>query len=133
MGLQEVWTICRIFKRNQSYRKYTPERGELSTKRNSTTNGRTKTWNGELAKCREVYNNISFGASSGVEDDDDEKKAVNVVGRNWAWQVGISEPESCSSTVLSEEAREFFTNGNWDEIASVMDYAFDPYPSSSLK
>ncbi|XP_024019149.1 transcription factor JUNGBRUNNEN 1 isoform X2 [Morus notabilis] len=29
----EIWTLCRIFKRNMSYRRYTPDWRELSTKR----------------------------------------------------------------------------------------------------
>ena len=101
-GLQEVWTVCRILKRNVTYRKYTPDWGELSAKGNSM-NARAKACNLEAGN-KEVYN-ISFGASAAAVEDEKKKKPV----------------------ILSEEAREFFTNGNWDEIASVMDFSFDPY------
>lgn len=117
VGLQEVWTICRIFRRNMSHRKSAPDWREMPAKR-KPTNSRPKT-----EQYSEAY--ISFGAPEALEN---EKKLV--VGQNMSernqLQV-VSEQESCSSTVLSDEAREFLVNGNWDEIVSAMDYSFDPY------
>ncbi|CBI21757.3 hypothetical protein VitviT2T_030565 [Vitis vinifera] len=117
----EIWTLCRIFKRDVSYRKYTPDWRESSARHNPV-NARTKTCDADSENLE--YYNISFGASAAL---DDEKKPV--VGHSMDGRIQLhvgSEPESCS-TVLSEEAREFFTNGNWDEIVSAMDFAFDPY------
>lgn len=70
-------------------------------------------------------NYISFGAPEGVHD---EKKAVHghKVEEMNRLNVGRPEGESCSTSVLGGEAREFFTHGNWDEIVSAMEYDFDP-------
>ncbi|KAL6314985.1 hypothetical protein AAG906_029208 [Vitis piasezkii] len=116
----EIWTLCRIFKRNVSYRKSTPDWRETSAKR-KPTNSRPKTGNMDSENW-EGY--ISFGAPEAL---DNEKKLFvghNMNERN-QFHV-VSEPESCSS-VLSDEAREFLVHGNWDEIVSAMDCAFDPY------
>ncbi|KAK3008224.1 hypothetical protein RJ639_015337 [Escallonia herrerae] len=40
---QEVWTLCRIFKRNASYKKYTSDLKQ-TTSRQSTTDAISKTW-----------------------------------------------------------------------------------------
>ena len=120
VGLQEIWTLCRIFKQNVSYRKSTPDWRETSAKR-KPTKSRPKTGNMDSENW-EGY--ISFGAPEAL---DNEKKLFvghNMNERN-QFHV-VSDPESCFS-VLSEEAREFFTNRNWDEILSAMDYDFDPY------
>ena len=120
VGLQEIWTLCRIFKRNVSYRKSTPDWRETSAKR-KPTNSRPKTGNMDSENW-EGY--ISFGAPEAL---DNEKKLFvghNMNERN-QFHV-VSEPESCSS-VLSDEAREFLVHGNWDEIVPAMDCAFDPY------
>ncbi|KAL6313418.1 hypothetical protein AAG906_002814 [Vitis piasezkii] len=44
-----------------------------------------------------------------------------------------SQPESCSSSILSNDAREFFAHGNWDEIVSVMELSFDPSSVNNFK
>ena len=40
--------------------------------------------------------------------------------------VQASQPESCLSSILSEDAREFFAHGNWDELVPIMEFPFDP-------
>lgn len=40
--------------------------------------------------------------------------------------VKASQPESASLSTLNDEAREFFANGNWDELVSVMEFSLDP-------
>ena len=44
-----------------------------------------------------------------------------------------SQPESCSSSILSNDAREFFAHGNWDEIVSDMELSFDPSSVNNFK
>ena len=119
MGLQEIWTLCRILKRNMSSRSARPGWRDASAKRNPT-NTRPKTCNVDLEN-REGY--TSFGAPVGAHNEKKPVHGHNVEERNQL-HVG-SEPESCSS-VLGNEAREFFTHGNWDEIVSAMENAFDP-------
>ena len=92
---------------------------DASAKRNPT-NTRPKTCNVDLEN-REGY--TSFGAPVGAHNEKKPVHGHNVEERNQL-HVG-SEPESCSS-VLGNEAREFFTHGNWDEIVSAMEHAFDP-------
>lgn len=124
--LQEIWTLCRIFKRNVSHKKHPLNWGELSAKHKPINPRALKTFN-EDSKNWKVYDMISFGASAAL-DDHEKKPAVahSVDGRNQS-HMG-SERESSSTIALSEEAREFFANGNcWDEIVTSMEFCLDPY------
>ena len=131
MGLQEIWTLCRIFKRDLSQKKYTPGWREVSVKRKQTNSRPEAAGNMDLGN-RESY--IWFGGPEEANIiDHNEKKPNFVVGDNSMHEIKkelmhvVSEPESCSSTVLSDEAMEFFAHRNWDEIVSAMDdYAFHP-------
>ncbi|XP_034679654.1 transcription factor JUNGBRUNNEN 1-like [Vitis riparia] len=115
----EIWTLCRILKRNMSSRSARPGWRDASAKRNPT-NTRPKTCTVD-SENREGY--TTFGAPVGAHNEKKPVHGHNVEERNQL-HVG-SEPESCSS-VLGNEAREFFTHGNWDEIVSAMENAFDP-------
>ena len=122
--MQEIWTLCRIFQRNLSNRKlksFTPDWREVSAKC-KPPNSRPKSGNLD-SENQESY--ICFGAQEVL--DNEKKPFVGDNNMNERKQLNmVSDPESCSNTVLSDEAMEFFAYGNWDEIVSAMDNAFDP-------
>ncbi|XVE52896.1 hypothetical protein DITRI_Ditri02bG0161000 [Diplodiscus trichospermus] len=127
----EVWTICRIFKRNVSHRKYTQDWRELAAKRPSTAGKpSSQTFCGVESRSQEKY--ISFG--SPTVQNYDEKPWVNHINGRSQWHAEhlsfIAQPSSmASSSSFSNcpENDDFFTHANWDEIKSVVELAFDPF------
>jgi len=116
--LQEVWTLCRIFKRIPSYKKYAPNWKETASKLNPTDSS-SKT-------CSLESDNISFEDS--VIQQNESKPFIQQVDQrnqlNSAAQAPIF-PSSYSS-FWSPSTDDFFTNGNWDELRSVVQVAVDP-------
>ncbi|KAL4280132.1 hypothetical protein GQ457_03G024990 [Hibiscus cannabinus] len=109
----EVWTICRIFKRNASQRKYTPDWREIAANRSSTAT--------PSARIQSVGSNIhdnyiAFGS----------KPDIN--GRNqWHAEQLASSMASSSSFPTCPQSNDFFTHANWDELKSVVEFASDPF------
>ncbi|KAK8579334.1 hypothetical protein V6N12_069660 [Hibiscus sabdariffa] len=117
----EVWTICRIFKRNASQRKYTPDWREIAANRSSTAT--------PSARIQSVGSNIhenyiAFGSKPVFEG--------NINGRN-QWHAEqlrlaqVSSMASASSFPTRPENNDFFTHANWDELKSVVEFASDPF------
>ncbi|KAK6947261.1 NAC domain [Dillenia turbinata] len=127
----EIWTLCRIFKRNVSYRKYTPDWREVSNKsRPSITNTSSKTCSLD-SECKEGY--ISFEAP--IMNQINEKKFVasHVNERNQAFASHLSSMVHAatpfavsSSSFVNPETNEFLSY-NWDELRSVAEFAVDPF------
>ncbi|XVF79359.1 hypothetical protein PTKIN_Ptkin14bG0215600 [Pterospermum kingtungense] len=126
----EVWTICRIFKRNVSHRKYTADWRELAAKRPSTGTPSSQTCSVE-SDTHENY--ITF--SSPIVQNYNEKPVVDHVNGRilWhpeQWSSSIAQPSSmASSSSFSNcpENNDFFTHANWDEIKSAVEFALDPF------
>ncbi|XP_022718087.1 transcription factor JUNGBRUNNEN 1-like [Durio zibethinus] len=130
----EVWTICRIFKRNVSHRKYTPVWREIAAKRNSIT-CTTSSQTCSLESNNDDHGNyINFGAPI-LQHFDDEKQVNKINGRNQYWQVTdqlstIAQPAPLiapSSSSFSNQENDFLTYANWDELRTVVDFAHDPF------
>nr|QMS43720.1 no apical meristemprotein [Betula platyphylla] len=113
----EVWTLCRIFKRIPSYKKYAPNWKETATKLNPRDSS-SKTCSLESDNS-EAY--ISFEDSSAIQQNERKPLIQQVDERNhfFAGQVGPF-PSSYSSSFWNPSADDFFTNGNWDELRSVV-------------
>ena len=129
LGLQEVWTICRIFKRNVSHRKYTPDWREIAATRPSTGTPNSQTCSVE-SNSHENY--INFG--SPIVQNYDEKPTVNHINGRKQWHAeqwsSIAQPSqmaSSSSFSNCPENNDFFTHANWDELKSVAEFALDPF------
>ncbi|XVF18301.1 hypothetical protein REPUB_Repub11eG0009500 [Reevesia pubescens] len=128
----EVWTICRIFKRNVTLRKYTPDWRELAAKRSSTAIPSSQTCSME---SNSHENFITFGSSINVENYD-EKPVVNYINGRSQWHAKqlsssiAAQPSSmASSSSFSnyQENNDFFTHANWDELKSVVEFDLDPF------
>ncbi|XWS10270.1 hypothetical protein CRYUN_Cryun39dG0061200 [Craigia yunnanensis] len=132
----EVWTICRIFKRNLSHRRYTPDWREIAAKRNSNTNT-TSSQTCSVESNNDEENYISFGAPI-LQHYDDEKQVVDQInGRSQYWHVAADQlstiaqpaqpPLIAPSSSFSNPENDFFTYANWDELRSVVEFALDPF------
>ncbi|CAN6707785.1 unnamed protein product [Malus baccata var. baccata] len=126
----EVWTLCRIFKRIPSYKKYTPDCQESTTKQNPTDSS-SKTCSFESGSyCSELH----FGLEDSVIQRIERPKPVQVDEAN-QWLVAAGELDSISyptpfattySSLTNLSDGDFFTNGNWDELRPVVQLAVDP-------
>ncbi|CAN6571275.1 unnamed protein product [Malus baccata var. baccata] len=126
----EVWTLCRIFKRIPSYKKYTPDCKESTTKQNPTDSS-SKTCSFESGSyCSELH----FGLEDSVIQRIERPKPVQVDEAN-QWLVAAGELDSISyptpfattySSLTNLSDGDFFTNGNWDELRPVVQLAVDP-------
>ncbi|OMO53428.1 No apical meristem (NAM) protein [Corchorus olitorius] len=133
----EVWTICRIFKRNVSHKKYI-----MPNSSNYKTSSQSK-------NDDEIY--ISFGAPILQHHDDEKQVIVNHeinIGtmRSQYWHAAgtadqmspIARPQPTthqppligpsSSSFSSNPENDFLTYANWEELRSVVEYSLhDPF------
>ncbi|KAJ8753376.1 hypothetical protein K2173_019775 [Erythroxylum novogranatense] len=130
----EVWTLCRIFKRIPSYKKYMPTdwKEPAATKQNSTDSS-SKTGSFE-SDSSEKY--LCFGDSS-VHLENERKPVIDVQVHeanssqmtNPRFESVICTQSPCTPPVLMYQSfwnsnpDDFFANGNWDELRTVVDQA----------
>ncbi|XP_068337055.1 transcription factor JUNGBRUNNEN 1-like [Pyrus communis] len=128
----EVWTLCRIFKRIPSYKKYTPDFKESTTRQNPTDSS-SKTCSFESGiYCSELH----VGLEDSVFQRIERSKPIHVdeqVDETNHWLGGeldpIYDPTHFATTYSSfrnPSDGDFFTNGNWDELRPVVQLAVDP-------
>ncbi|ESQ48736.1 hypothetical protein EUTSA_v10021225mg [Eutrema salsugineum] len=122
----EVWTLCRIFKRNVSSRKYTPDWRELAGGK------RVKQ---QQSKYQEAYN-ISFGDNESISSSTNVMESKENYERN-VFQLHQTphhqhQPIPMDTTqvdtvphVLNDNIHNI-TCENWDELRSVVEFAFGP-------
>ncbi|GMN56534.1 hypothetical protein TIFTF001_025651 [Ficus carica] len=149
----EIWTLCRIFKRNMSYRKYTPDWRELSTNKRQPTDtisskkcNSLESNNNNIIINREAnYNYIDFSAPAmHYRDQLVEKKPVlnhtitngsqlhdgpqlsSTASHNLADNVPHSMDAISNFSPYSDENDQFFTHTSWDELSAVVELALDP-------
>ncbi|KAK7243887.1 hypothetical protein RIF29_38700 [Crotalaria pallida] len=135
----EIWTLCRIFKRNVSQKKHMPDmRHSASNKRHCNINMNTRKSSVESNDTnQEPY--INFGASLGHYHHKNEQKQ-NVINytcsgpRNQFHASQLSSPIAQQPHITSPSSNfwvnqalsnDFFTFENWDELGSVVKYAGD--------
>ncbi|XP_038998597.1 transcription factor JUNGBRUNNEN 1-like [Hibiscus syriacus] len=137
----EVWTICRIFRRNLSVKKHRPDWRQLAAKKASVvTQISSQTCTME---SNSHGNYISFGAPMIEGYCNDEKPWMHVNhminGRSqWQWHDNIADKMSAVAQIPSSMAssssfsncpeNDFFTDAHWDELKSVVQFALEPFP-----
>ncbi|WCJ37028.1 NAC domain containing protein 42 [Euphorbia peplus] len=137
----EVWTLCRIFKRNVSHRKYTPDWRELSNKRQQTATTKIMNMDTSSNTCsvdsnitRENYLNFSTPTMN-IQYSENKPLLNQMVIMNNERQVQLQFQQqqelqsmaASSSNISSPYGNEFFSyNGDWDELRSVVEFALDP-------
>ncbi|XP_061352129.1 transcription factor JUNGBRUNNEN 1-like [Gastrolobium bilobum] len=128
----EIWTLCRILKRNVTQRKYTPDLRQLASKRLSSDKI-TRMRSVEFNTNGEAY--INFGTSLGHHEND-RKPVVKNTSSDQRHQFHVGELSSpvahqtqltapSSNFWINPEANDFFAFENWDELGSVVKYAVD--------
>ncbi|GMJ09993.1 hypothetical protein like AT3G12910 [Hibiscus trionum] len=133
----EVWTICRIFKRNSSLKKFRPDWRHLGSKKASiATQMSSQTCSVE---SNSHGNYISFGSPMVEDYHNDEKPSMHVnhtINGRSQWQIAdrISAVAQIPSSMASSSSfsncpeNDFFTDVNWDELKSVVEFALEPFP-----
>ncbi|GAB4836675.1 hypothetical protein Ancab_001588 [Ancistrocladus abbreviatus] len=138
----EIWTLCRIFKRNK---RYTPDWREVSSKKSSTPNMITKTVCHPEAKVenhRECYisfqnydenNNTYYMSIMSQQQHKDESSSNFYLNGSNQWNSGsvAQTPiitSSYSSSPLSQpdvNENQFFASygASWDDLSSVVEFA----------
>lgn len=128
----EVWTLCRIFKRTPSYKKYTPNWKDSSTvaaanatKLHNPTDSSSKTCSSSLeseTSCeQQQYMHQQKDIKPFIINHVDERNHL----LNTESQLSPY-PASYYSSFWNPNGEDFFTNGNWDELRSVVELAVDP-------
>ncbi|CAN0901950.1 Transcription factor JUNGBRUNNEN 1 [Linum grandiflorum] len=164
----EVWTICRIFKRSSSNRKYTQDWRELSTSKRPLTNPKFDSNNYYTSTTTHPQHFIDFTAPHVQSFDtkplvvttsqhhvgpaalDDDQSIMMMMDRSSSITVPsgptalihsasshhnseLVAPQSSSSMASSTSNisspygnDQFLTYGDFDELRSVVEFAFDP-------
>lgn len=132
-GLQEVWTLCRIFKRDVSNKKYGSEwrKNEISKRSTPTHDSSSITCSSE---SNSGHKYLSFGAPFATMGNDGKPFSDSIEEKNMqflARQHSLSSTgqvpylSSCSSFSNPKE-EEIFKEGNWDELMPMVEFAVNP-------
>lgn len=144
--LQEVWTLCRIFKRIPSYKKYTPNLKDSAPPPLLMTNKPNPTSNSSCSKTCSLesdnskpYLTFTDSASVVFQQNEIERKPFIINGqvdqRNHIFlsQLGnvaqapttlSNYPSFWNQSVDNDDA--FGNYENWDDLRSVVQFAIDP-------
>ncbi|KAM4094891.1 hypothetical protein ACB094_06G229000 [Castanea mollissima] len=123
----EVWTLCRIFKRIPSYKKYAPNWKETSTKQNPTDSS-PKTCSLDSDNS-EPY--ISFEDSVFQQHNECKPYLQQVDERNHYFVGHLNTLNQAPftpsySSFWNPSGDDFFTKESWDELRPVVQLASDP-------
>ncbi|CAN8259557.1 unnamed protein product [Cochlearia groenlandica] len=131
----EVWTLCRIFKRNVSSRKYTPEWRELASEKRVKSQESYKYQEayisfGDNESSSSTTNNMNVMESKGINDHESNVFKIQETQHYQQYQQVI--PMDSSTT--KADSVQCFANDNihninyesWDELRSVVEFAFAP-------
>ncbi|KAF1898191.1 hypothetical protein Lal_00032956 [Lupinus albus] len=124
----EIWTLCRIFKRNVSQRKHMPNiRTHSASKCQNNIDISTRKSTEESTNTNEeAY--INFGASVGHYQNE-QKHVINYprnqLSSSVAQQSLVTAPSSNFWINLAVTNNDLFTFENWDELGSVVKFCVD--------
>ncbi|KAJ9147130.1 hypothetical protein P3X46_029325 [Hevea brasiliensis] len=126
----EVWTLCRIFKRIPSCKRYTPVDWKQTKKKpNSSDISTSKTFSGfESENSSDQKQVMSFGECLPLVQPDQRTNLFLGQLNSITHQASFlaAHPNS-----WNPNADDFFANGNWDELRTVVEQAVDPKPYDS--
>ncbi|XP_008787325.2 transcription factor JUNGBRUNNEN 1-like [Phoenix dactylifera] len=121
----EIWTICRIFKRNVSYKKY-PQGCKVSASKQMSTDSSSKTSSFESDTGNEYK---CLGSSSILQGDMklitsyyEEKNQILASQWNPIVQAPLT---TWHPNIPYPSTNEFFKDGNWDELGRIMEFMTD--------
>ncbi|PIN09783.1 hypothetical protein CDL12_17637 [Handroanthus impetiginosus] len=135
----EVWTLCRILKRDVSYKKYLPDWRKLGTKKvNSkinyinpvaTDHASSETCSVESCSQNRQSNYISFNKddqnkpySAGYVESNTNQHFLGHFGTSVVSQAP-SAPSSYPSYIFGDIYGEVLRNGDWEDLRSIVDFS----------
>ena len=143
--MQEVWTLCRIFKRNVSYRKCTPDWKEISGKRlNNAVDASSKTCSMEFDNVRQSYISFSANVAPAITRQNDKKPLINnnnnsvhglghvditnqlLMSQLSSFSQAPSSTTASYASFASSDATDFLKHGDWDELRSMVEFGAGP-------
>ncbi|KAJ3674475.1 hypothetical protein LUZ60_005091 [Juncus effusus] len=111
----EVWTICRIFKRNVTHKKYQQELKESISKKESQAQSSSLTNNSFESDARDsLLPNPNPNFVISMQDKLHQSHPLQSGISSSAWNY-----QNCSAM------NEFLKDGNWDELGRIMGYFGD--------
>lgn len=113
----EVWTLCRILKRNVSNRKVVPDWRELSVKRNPMVDTSSKTCSED--SDHEMKSYISFQNPS-IQLNHEKNLYNHTNGMNHLTAISRFTDQAPS---MDLEMNDFIEHGDWDDLRSVVEFA----------
>lgn len=117
--VQEVWTLCRIFKRNSSYKKYASNCRE-------TNDSRSKTWSADLENGgKRKSDTVSAVKVNETKRDEDQFFAGQLTNGAQLPFDAASYFSFADRTVNGYCAA---ADGSWDELRPVVEFALDSSP-----
>ncbi|OAY63430.1 Transcription factor JUNGBRUNNEN 1 [Ananas comosus] len=137
----EIWTICRIFKRNITYKKYPQDWREATSKKirsddaSSKSNSFESESGDELIRC---YNAAPVILPQQQPDDHQLKVAYNnfeeknqymFQGQYWNTitpQTPLMAFHANNNTYINPPMNEFVKDNCWDELGRIMEVVTDP-------
>lgn len=133
--MQETWTLCRILKRNVSYKKPIPDWKEVAKKQRNNTVMNMDVLSSKICSNSSIESSpnssqifISFSTTSVVK----QNTYTNTITENKHQFVSqqSSGTSSQSTTVGAASTpldfNEWLEHGNWDELESIFELSFDP-------
>lgn len=139
--MQEVWTLCRIFKRTSNYKRFTSDWkqqhqsvvkqsfGDTSSKACSLQSEISDDHSNNMEFPQKNINNASSGGNLNYQLDQRNSYYYNN-SQPIATMPQLSFTSSSNSsfwnTSTAEDQEYLFSDGNWDELKSVVDLAIDP-------
>ncbi|RDX99376.1 Transcription factor JUNGBRUNNEN 1 [Mucuna pruriens] len=121
----EVWTLCRIFKRVPSYKKYTPNlkdsAAEGATTKSNSSSSKTCSLESDNGK---PY--LTFTNSSLIQQNERKPVIGHVDQLNHLFLGQLGNVAQTPTSSFWNHQNVQFPNDNWDDLASVVQFAIDP-------
>lgn len=136
--MQEAWTLCRILKRNVSYKKPIPDWKEVAKKQRNNSVMNMDALSSKICSNSSIEsfsNNsqiyINFSTTPVVKQNtytntitENKHQFVSKQSSGTSSQSTTVAATSNSSTPL--DFNEWLEHGNWDELKSIFEFSFDP-------
>ncbi|XP_020595540.1 transcription factor JUNGBRUNNEN 1-like [Phalaenopsis equestris] len=130
----ESWTICRIFKRNVSFKRYAQQmkgkegEGGVGMQNSADSSSKTSSTESEAGEeHRYLHGGCSFKqgdesyANRYVEENGDQLYSAG----QWNYEAQTNS-FSLTSNFVNLNQNEIFREGNWEEIGRMVDYMLEP-------
>lgn len=116
----EIWTLCRIFKRNVSYKKYIPGWRDSSSSRQNPSDSSSQTCS--IESVNRDKSTVSSFVQQKVSKPFCNQVEVSHIAEKFPLQFGSITPAPLYSNNIS------FSNGfvrdqNWDELGAMLEFA----------